>query len=114
MVFGFVHTLLFVAWHFETASTTHKRERNIWYPCMPYSSRVSFIGEEEKEEEEEEENLPYQSKHFNHPHPNIEIITIYVHVQTGSTSLVWGSPQLHLDLLVLASVQKLYHCRCLI
>ena len=34
MVFGTVHTLLFIVWHFETASTPHKRERNILAPFM--------------------------------------------------------------------------------
>ena len=53
MDFGCVHSLMFTAWHFETASTPRKRERNILVPfcqCTPYGSGVSFIGEEEEEE----------------------------------------------------------------
>ena len=32
MVFGSVPTLLFIAWHFDTASIPRKKERNIWVP----------------------------------------------------------------------------------
>ena len=49
-VFGFVHILLFITWHFETASFTRKGERNIlvhFRPCAPYGSWISFIREEE-------------------------------------------------------------------
>ena len=53
MVIGSVHSLMFIAWHFETAYPPHKRESKIlvpFCPFAPYGSVVSFIrkGEEER------------------------------------------------------------------
>ena len=52
MVFGSVNTLLFIAWHFETASTPHKKERYILVLFLSmyalWFSRVSLTGEEEE------------------------------------------------------------------
>ena len=33
-VFGSVHNLMFIAWHFKRASILRKRERNIWVPFL--------------------------------------------------------------------------------
>ena len=51
MVFGSIHSLIFITWHFETASTPEREKHfgNLFvHVCMPYGSGVSFIGEEEK------------------------------------------------------------------
>ena len=41
MVFRFIHTLMFVAWHFETASILRKRERNILVLFLSMSTAIS-------------------------------------------------------------------------
>ena len=33
-LFGSVHNLMFIAWHFKRASILRKRERNIWVPFL--------------------------------------------------------------------------------
>ena len=71
MVFDSVHSLtcMFIAWHFKTASFTRKRKRNILVhncQCVPYSSRVSFIGEEEEKEEERKKKENYFQNSFSY------------------------------------------------
>ena len=51
MIFGSVHILLFIAWHFETTCISQEKDKHFGTflcPCGPYGSRVSFIGEERR------------------------------------------------------------------
>ena len=119
-VFGSVHNLLFIAWHFKRASILRKRERNIWVPFL-YMYALWFLSWRRKKKERKKMTilkfvfsasiklsgnqrtylysggsglsidihfvdieLSYDvlsplpivlSKHFNHPHPYIEIAT---------------------------------------
>ena len=54
MVYGSADTLLFIAWHFETASTPHKREKHFGtfyvHVCLMVLELYSFFEEEEKEQ----------------------------------------------------------------
>ena len=52
MVFGSVHSFMFIAWHFETSPLLAREKETFWNlfcPCAPYCSQVSFIGGEEEE-----------------------------------------------------------------
>ena len=66
MVFGSVYSLMFIAWHFETASTPRKRERHFG----TFSVHVRLVAlelaslEKKKEEEERKERFRFFQIHF--------------------------------------------------
>ena len=51
MVFGSVNAIMFIAWHFETASTTHKREREKHFGTFSVHVRLMVLELASLEEE---------------------------------------------------------------
>ena len=54
MVFGSVHSLMFIAWHFETASTPREREKNILVPFLSMYVRLMVLELASLEKKKEE------------------------------------------------------------
>ena len=68
MVFGSVHSLMFVAWHFETASTPRKREKHFGtffvHVCLMVLELASLEKKKKKKKKKENDNFRFFQNSF--------------------------------------------------